>query len=128
MLAIDQAAARLYLDEAKNTTPSKVAKEMAEERDRFLVADGNDLSWMEKHYRRFQVITADISILNIRTNLDLTGYKIIPVFITTQDLLIPYLLQSKKFTPNFNMPIFSFDYLKENGTAFFTGLKYDFQP
>lgn len=128
VLAIDQAAARLYLVEAKNTTPSKVAKEMAEERDRFLVADGNDLSWMEKHHRRFQVINADISILNIRTNLDLSGYKIIPVFITAQDLLIPYLLQSKKFTPNFNMPIFSFDYLKENGTVFFTDLKYDFQP
>lgn len=124
ILAVDHVTRRLYLIEAKNTTPSKVAKEMAEERDRFLVSDDNGPGWIEKHCLRFQAVINEISILNARTRLDLTGYAIVPIFITAQDLLIPYLLKSKTFSPEFDMPIFSYDYLTENGTAFFTALEY----
>jgi hypothetical protein len=64
---------RLYLIEAPNITPPKVAKEMAEEKYRFLVSDGDEPGWMKKHFLRYQAIIDDISILNICTNMDLTG-------------------------------------------------------
>jgi hypothetical protein len=124
VLAIDQATKRSYLIEAKNTTPSKVAKEMAEERDRYLVSDGDGPGWMEKHSLRYQAITNNISILNIRTNLNLAGYTVIPLFITLQDVLIPYLLSSNKFSANLKMPIFSFGYLKGQGVDILADLKY----
>jgi hypothetical protein len=125
VLVIDETSKRLYLIEAKNTTPSKVAKEMAEERDRFLVSDGDGPGWMKKHLIRYQSIKDDISILNIRTQINLTEYAIIPLFITLQDILIPYLLSSNKFDPELNMPMFSFDYLKDEGTQVLTGLTYN---
>jgi hypothetical protein len=58
-----------------------VAKEMAEERDRFLVSDDNGPGWIEKHCLRFQAVANEISILNLLTRLDLTGYAIVPIFI-----------------------------------------------
>lgn len=117
VLAIDQAHMRLYLIEAKNISASKSAKEMAEERDRFLIGNEKEKAWMEKHVLRFQSLRKDISILEVRVKMKLEGYHIIPFFITSQSMIIPHLLNSDQFDPKFNMPIISFSTLESEGVS-----------
>ncbi len=117
VLAIDQTRMRLYLIEAKNTSAAKSAKEMAEERDRFLVGDEKEKGWMEKHVLRFLALSADPSILEVRLQMKLDGYKFVPFFITSQSLIIPHLLNSEQFDARFNMPIIAFSTLEREGVS-----------
>jgi len=115
VVVIDETRMRLYLIEAKNTSASKSAKEMAEERDRFLVGDEKEKGWMEKHVLRYQALNSDPSILEIRLNMKLDRYEFVPFFITSQSLIITHLLNSEQFNPKFNMPIIAFSTLEKEG-------------
>lgn len=124
VLAVDQQRKRVYLIEAKNTSASKSAKEMAEERDRFLVGDEKEKGWMEKHVLRYQALIEDPSILEIRIKMKLDRYEFVPFFITSQSLIIQYLLKSDQFDPKFNMPIIPFSTLDSHGVELIETFSY----
>ena len=123
VVVVDKINKRLYLLEAKSVTPSKIAKEMAEERDRFFGSIKEGIGWIEKHYKRYMAIVSDPAILEERLKVNLQDYIVLACFVTSQSILIQHLLTSGKYGHGFGMPFCTYGQLKEQGMNFLTGLE-----
>jgi hypothetical protein len=90
VLIIDVAAKIIYSLESKSMSPSRNIKEMVEEMSK-LFGSTSEKGWIDKHMERHTWIENNISQLEAKYGVDLTGFKAKSFFVTEEDMLTPYL-------------------------------------
>ena len=86
VLVIDTVNKILFSLECKSMSPSRNIKEMVEEVTKLF-----EDRWIDKHVVRDTWIKANLHLLSKKYSIDLSGYSVKSFFVTTEDMLTPYL-------------------------------------
>ncbi|GAB3018650.1 hypothetical protein GCM10027284_42140 [Cyclobacterium sediminis] len=90
VLVIDHELKGILLLECKKTEVARNVKQMVEEVNN-LFGSESDKGWIVKHEARFGWVKENVALLSEKYDLDLSGYTVIPVILTSEELPTKYL-------------------------------------
>lgn len=110
VLAIDSSHKQVYSIECKNIDCGRNPREMANEIERLEGERTDSNSWISKHLKRDKWLKSNARMLRAAVNLDLSGYRISSLFLTSEEIPATYLR-------SLNLPFISFPRLKREGIS-----------
>jgi len=108
ILAVDCSGRKVYSIECKHINYGRNPREMTSELERFFSKENEQDNWIDKHVKRHKWLTTNLSAVSYLFKIDLTGYILSSLVLTSEEIPTPYLRSMP-------LPFVSFTRLQRQG-------------